>query len=134
MPHTLQLTVVTPERALVDEAVDQCQVPGLNGYLGLLPGHAALFSELTTGELSYAQGDRPVTLAISGGFVEVMDDAVRVLADVAEAAERIDVERATKARGRAEEHLAGGSDDTDYTRAQAAIDRADTRISVAGKK
>jgi F-type H+-transporting ATPase subunit epsilon len=134
MADTLQLTVVTPERALVDEAVDQVQVPGMNGYLGLLPGHAALFSELKTGELSYTQGGRSVSLAISRGFVEVMADAVRVLADVAEAADRIDIERATKARGRAEEHISGSSDNTDYTRAQDAIQRADTRLSVVGKK
>ena len=133
MADTLQLTVVTPERAMVDEAVDQVQVPGTNGYLGFLPGHAPLFSELTTGTLSYTQDGRSVSLVISGGFVEVMDDAVRVLADVAEAAESIDVERATKARDRAEEHISRAGGDTDYTRAQAAIDRANSRISVAGK-
>jgi len=134
MADTLQLTVVTPERALVDQIVDQVQVPGMNGYLGILPGHAPLFSELTTGVLSYTEGGRSVSLVISRGFVEVMENAVRVLANVAEAAEGIDVERATKARGRAAEHISGGGDDTDYTRAQAAIDRADTRLRVAGKK
>jgi len=133
MVDTLKLTVVTPERALVDEAVDHCQIPGMTGYLGILPGHAPLFSELATGELSYTQGSRSVSLAISQGFVEVMEDTVRVLADVAEAAQSINVERATKARERAKNHLLGADDATDYTRAQAAIERANTRLKVVEK-
>lgn len=133
MADTLKLTVVTPERALVDETVDQCQIPGMTGYLGILPGHAPLFSELGTGELSYTQGNRSVSLAISQGFVEVLEDAVRVLADVAEVAESINVERATEACERAKTHLSDAADDTDYTRAQAALERANTRLKVVEK-
>jgi len=134
MADTIQLTVVTPDRALVDEAVDELQVPGLNGYLGVLPGHAPLFSELTIGELSYRQAGRSESLAISRGFVEVMDNAVRVLADVAEPAGSIVVERATQARTRAQELISSGGDDTDYPRAQAAVERAESRLKIAKKK
>lgn len=134
MTDAIHLTVVTPERNLVDEVVDEVQVPGLNGYLGVLPGHAPLFSELRTGELTYRQRGRTHALAISRGFVEVLDNAVRVLSEVAETAMAIDVGRATQARARAEQRIAGGDGDTDYTRAQEALERAAVRLEVARKK
>ena len=134
MADLLHLTVVTPEKALIDEMADEVRAPGLGGYLGVLPGHAPLFSELQTGILNYTQNGRTETFVISRGFVEVMDNAVRVLADVAEAPSDIDVGRATAARKRAEERIAGGTDDTDYTRAQSSVERADTRLRVAGKQ
>jgi F-type H+-transporting ATPase subunit epsilon len=133
MADTIQLTVVTPERNLVDESVDEVELPGVNGYLGVLPGHAPLFSELQTGALSYRQAGQTHLLAVSGGFVEVMDNAVRVLAEVAESARSIDVERAKKSRLRAGKRLAEGDASTDYARAQSALERADVRLEVAKK-
>lgn len=134
MPDTIHLTVVTPESALIDETVDQVQIPGRGGYLGVLPGHAPLFSELQTGILTYTRSGQTVRLAIFKGFAEVLNNAVRVLADVAESHGNIDAARAASARTRAEERIAAGDNSTDYDRAQAALDRADTRLRVAGQK
>ncbi len=134
MANGLDLTVVTPEQALVHEEVDEVQVPGLNGYLGLLPGHAPLFSELAIGELSYTREGQKSSIALAKGFVEISNDEVRVLADVAEPATNIDVERAGEARSRAEELISKGGDDVDYPRAQDALQRAAVRIAVAGRK
>jgi F-type H+-transporting ATPase subunit epsilon len=82
--NTLQLELVTPEKTVVDKAVDSVQIPGADGYMGILPGHAALLSELGTGALSYVAGGKTETLKISGGFVEIRDNHVRVLADKVE--------------------------------------------------
>ena len=131
MAATLDLTLVTPERSLIKEKVDEVQVPGLGGYLGLLPGHAPLFSELHVGELVYTLEGESHSIALANGFVEILEDEVRVLADVAEPADEIDVDRATRARDRAEALIAGGDDDVDYARAIAALDRATARIQVA---
>jgi F-type H+-transporting ATPase subunit epsilon len=134
MADGLNLTVVTPERALIQEEVDRVQVPGLGGYLGLLPGHAPLFSELATGELSYTREGQNYSIALAKGFVEISNDTVRVLADVAEAAADIDMERASQARQRAEKRISDGGDDIDYPRAQAALERALIRMTIAGRK
>src|SRR5262245_39831195 len=106
----IHLTIVTPERALLDESVDEVQVPGAEGYLGVLPGHAPLFSELKVGELGYRKGSRWFWLAVAWGFVEVLPDEVRVLAQTAERANEIDVERATRAKERAEQRISRGGD------------------------
>jgi F-type H+-transporting ATPase subunit epsilon len=91
----LQLHLVSPERMLVDEQVDEVQVPGLDGYMGILPGHAALLSELMPGGvLRYRAGGAEKVLAVYGGFVEVQPDRVRILADFAERKEEINVEQA----------------------------------------
>ena len=134
MADTLDLTLVTPARSLINEKVDEVQVPGLGGYLGLLPGHAPLFSELQAGELAYTLEGKSHSIAIANGFVEVLEDEVRILADVAERADEIDVERATRARDRAEALMAGAGGDVDYPRAIAALYRATFRIQVAGKR
>src|SRR5215831_3235356 len=105
MPELIELEVATPERQLVREEVSEVQVPARNGYLGVLPGHAPLLSELGTGFLSYSAGGRKRYLSIQGGFVEVLPDHVRVLANVAERAEEIDVERARADVKRAEEDI-----------------------------
>jgi F-type H+-transporting ATPase subunit epsilon len=94
MAELLDLEVATPERLLVKEQVSEVQIPGKNGYLGVLPGHAALLAELATGFMYYVAGDRRWYLAIHGGFVEINNDHVRILADVAQRAEEIDVARA----------------------------------------
>jgi F-type H+-transporting ATPase subunit epsilon len=84
MADTLQLEVATPEKQVVNKAVDSVQIPGADGYMGILPGHAALLSELGQGELSFLAGGQTETLKISGGYVEVRDNHVRVLADKVE--------------------------------------------------
>jgi F-type H+-transporting ATPase subunit epsilon len=128
----IKLTVVTPERSLVSEDVDEIQLPGANGYLGVLPGHAPLFTELKVGELSYRKGSTWASLAVDSGFAEVINDQVRVLAETAERAADIDVDRATKAKQRAEERINKGGD-VDYDLERTALDRALIRLQVARK-
>lgn len=130
LPDALTLEVVTPERAVVRESVTEVQLPGRAGYLGILPGHTPLLTELGTGALSYRQGAQTRRLAVSGGFAEVLPDRVIVLADVAERAEEIDAPRARVALATAEKQLTGGGG-TDWEVAQQAIARARTRLEVA---
>src|SRR5262245_43256766 len=127
----IDLTIVTPERAVVHEQVDEMQIPGAGGYFGVLPGHAPLFSELKVGEVSYRQGNRWSFLAVAWGFVEVQSNQVRILAETAERAQEIDLDRATRAKQRAEERIARGGDEIDYNRAMVALDRAIISIQVA---
>jgi F-type H+-transporting ATPase subunit epsilon len=134
MPDSIQLEVATPERLLVREAVADVQVPGANGYLGILPGHAPLLSMLGTGFLSYSAGPRRRYLSVCGGFLEVLPDHVRVLADVAERAEEIDVERAKAAMQRAQDAIMNPSVGIDPAAALDALLRAQTRIETAEKK
>ena len=129
----IQLTIVTPERSIVTEQVDELQIPGAEGYLGVLPGHAPLFTELKVGELSYRKGNNWTSLAVAWGFAEVLPDQVRVLAETAERAHEIDLERAMRAKERAEQRLSRGGDDIDYDRARIALQRALIRIQVAQK-
>jgi len=134
MPEgTIDLTIVTPERAIVHEQVDELEIPGAEGYLGVLPGHAPLFSELKVGELGYRKGDRWFFLSVAWGFVEVLPNQVRILAETAERAQEIDLERAERAKRRAEERIAKGGEDVDYDRALVALERALIRIQVSRK-
>jgi len=134
LPESLELQIVSPDRLLVQEMADEVQVPGRNGYLGVLPGHAPLLSELQMGELSFRQGNRWTYLAVFWGFVEVLPDRVIVLAETAERGEEINVDRAGDARKRAEERLGRPGDaDIDLNRAQVALQRALIRLQVAGK-
>ena len=130
---TIDLTLVTPERALVHEQVDELQIPGAAGYLGVLPGPAPLFSELKVGELGYRIGDRWFFLSVAWGFVEVLPEQVRILAETAERAHEIDIERATRAKERAEGRIAKGGEDIDYKRALISLERALIRIQVSQK-
>ena len=130
----LDLEVVTPERELVHEQVDEVQVPGKDGYIGVLPGHAALLGELGIGELSYNAGGRPHYLAVHGGFLEIRDDHVRVLADASERPEEIDVERARRAQTRAQQDALNPNLGLDPAVAVAAVLRAQTRITVAQRR
>jgi F-type H+-transporting ATPase subunit epsilon len=130
----IQLSIVTPERSLVNDQVDELQLPGAEGYLGVLPGHAPLFTELKVGELSYRKGSTWTSLAVAWGFAEVLPDQVRVLAETAERATEIDLERATRAKERAEQRLSKGGQDIDYDRALVALQRALIRIQVARKR
>jgi F-type H+-transporting ATPase subunit epsilon len=128
---SIDLIIVTPERAVVHESVDEVQVPGAEGYLGVLPGHAPLFSELKIGEVGYRKNDTWFFLSVAWGFVEVQSDQVRILAETAERAHEIDMERANRAKQRAEERISKGGDDIDYRRALVALQRALIRIQVA---
>ena len=129
----IHLTIVTPERSLVDEQAEELQIPGAEGYLGILPGHAPLFTDLKVGELGYRKGSNWVWLSVAWGFAEVLSGQVRVLAETAERATEIDVERATRAKERAEKRLSRGGDDVDYNRALIALERAVVRIQVSRK-
>jgi F-type H+-transporting ATPase subunit epsilon len=133
LPAKIHLTVVTPERSLVNEAVDELQIPGACGYLGVLPGHAPLFTELKVGELGYKKDGRWTWLSVAWGFAEILPDQARILAETAERANEIDVDRATRAKQRAEERLKKGGDDIDYKRALIALERAVIRIQVSQK-
>lgn len=133
MPDTFQLEIVTPEKLVVKDAVEELQMPGANGYLGILPGHAPLITELAIGELTYKIGGTTHRLAVAWGFAEVLPDRVTILAETAERPEDIDVARAQESKSRAEERLKSGSTDVDYDRAEKALQRAETRLAVAEK-
>jgi F-type H+-transporting ATPase subunit epsilon len=134
MADVLHLEVATPERLLVRDDVSEVQVPGWGGYLGILPGHAALISKLGTGFLWYMTGGRRRYLSVAGGFLEVKDDHVRVLADAAERAEEIDVQRARRALQRAQEQLTNPALGVDPAAALEAMERAAARLSTAEQK
>jgi len=127
----LELEIATPERQLVREQVSEVELPGKDGYMGILPGHAPLLGELGIGHLTYMSGTRRRMLAVHGGFLEVLDDHVRVLAEAAEKAEDIDAERARAALRRAREQVMNPAAGTDTGEAIAALDRAQARIDVA---
>lgn len=134
MPEQLQLEVVTPERRLLSESVEMVTVPGFGGELGILPGHTPLISRLQTGVLSYVQDGRTQQLHVSGGFVEVNDDRVSVLADLAERPEEIDAARARQDRERLEKMLNGftGSEE-EREKEQTNLERANVRLQLAGR-
>jgi F-type H+-transporting ATPase subunit epsilon len=134
LPTTLQLEIVTPDRAIVREAVDEVQLPGSEGYFGVLPGHTPLLATLKVGELWYRMGQDKRFLAVAGGFVEVLPDRVTVLAQIAERAEEIDVARAEAAKKRAEERLARQPvPDIDFERARIAMMKSLIRLQVASR-
>jgi F-type H+-transporting ATPase subunit epsilon len=131
LPKHIHLEIVTPERQLFSGEVDSVTVPSTTGYLGILPGHAPLLAELGIGEISYTVGDRSEFLFCSWGFLEVLPDRVVVLAQTAEKASDIDLNRAEQAKQRAEKMLASKAPDTDYARAQLALLRAISRLDAA---
>jgi F-type H+-transporting ATPase subunit epsilon len=134
MPDTFQLKIVTPEKKVVDTAATEAQIPGKNGYLGVLPGHAPLITELAVGEISYRAGAEEQHLAVAWGFAEVLPDKVTILAETAERPSEIDVERARKAKERAEKELTSGDTNVDVERSLNALHKAVTRLEVAEKK
>ena len=133
MADTLELEIVTPDKLLVRGRVDEVQIPGKNGYLGVLPGHAPLITELMIGEISYRQGGTTYYLAVAWGFAEVLSDKVTILADTAERAEEIDVERAREAKARADEALQQLKPDLDIDAVLYAQRRAEVRLEVAAR-
>ena len=136
MPDAIELVIVTPEKQLFRERVPDVEMPGENGYLGILPGHAPLMTELGIGELSYHQagGKESTNFAIVRGFAEVLPDRVTILAETAERAQEIDLQRAKDALARAEKRLAANDPNIDWDRANIALQRALIRIQVATKK
>ena len=131
LPAHLALEIVTPDRAIVHDQVDEVQVPGSEGYFGVLPGHTPLLSMLQVGQLWYRKGAEKFYLSVAFGLAEVLPDRVVVLAQIAERAEEIDVDRAQAARQRAEQRLASRQRDQDLERARVALMKALTRLNVA---
>jgi F-type H+-transporting ATPase subunit epsilon len=133
MADTIQLEIVTPERLVVNEAVEYIEIPGKTGYLGVLPGHAPLISELAAGELTYRMGNQTKRVAVAWGFAEVLQAKVTILAETAEKAEEIDTARAEAAKRKAEAELQKAGPEGNEE-AKAALERATARLEVAGKK
>ena len=133
LPTKLTLEIVTPERALVSEQVDEVQLPGSEGYFGVLPGHTPLLATLQVGELWYRVGQDKHYLAVAFGFAEVLPDRVTVLAQIAERPADIDIPRAEAAKKRAEERIAKPHTDVDFERARVAMMKSLIRLQVAAR-
>jgi F-type H+-transporting ATPase subunit epsilon len=134
MADTFQLEIVTPEKMVVRDVAEEIQIPGKDGYLGVLPGHAPLISELAVGEITYRNGNNTYRLAVAWGFAEVLPDKVTILAETAERAGEIDTSRAQAAKQRAEANLATSATEDDFQRVTGDLQRAETRLEVAEKK
>ena len=138
MADTFKLEIVTPEKKVVDTSAEEIQIPGKNGYLGILPGHAPLITELAVGEITFRENPGSVAneqrLAVAWGFAEVLPDKVTILAESAERPAEIDVERARKSKERAEQRLSSGDTTVDVKRALDALHRAESRLEVASRK
>jgi F-type H+-transporting ATPase subunit epsilon len=132
MAEVFQFEIVTPEKRVVDTAATEAQIPGKNGYIGVLPGHAPLITELAVGEITFRSDSGEQRLAVASGFAEVLPDKVTVLAETAERPEEINVERARKAKEHAEQWLAGAQTEGEVERALDALHRAELRLRVAG--
>tara|TARA_B100001123_G_scaffold428402_1_gene545302 strand:+ start:47902 stop:48318 length:417 start_codon:yes stop_codon:yes gene_type:complete len=131
LPSNLTLEVVTAERSLVNETIDEAEVPGSDGYFGVLPGHTPFLAALKVGDLWFRQGEKITHLSVAFGFAEVLPDRIRILAKNAELAQEIDVNRAKEAEQRARAHLGAESVETDFDRASLALERALIRLRVA---
>ena len=136
LPEKIELEVVTPERFVLDQKVESIEMPGKDGYLGILPGHAPLLTELGVGILTYQKGAEVRRLTVVNGYAEVLPDRVIVLAEVSERAEEIDVQRAQTAAERAQSELAKatGAPETGWQSASAALQRALVRVEAASKR
>ncbi len=129
----LSLGIATPERLVLTAEVDEVVLPGSEGYLGVLPGHAPLLTLLDVGEISYRIGNERKYVAVSGGFAEVLRESVEVLAETAEPAEQIDLERARLAKQRAEEKLKPALSEHEFKVAEVSLKKALSRIQVCGR-
>jgi F-type H+-transporting ATPase subunit epsilon len=134
MADSFQLEIVTPERLVVKDRAEEMQIPGKNGYLGILPGHAPLITELAVGQISYRSGSQTHYLCVAWGFAEVLPDKVTILAETAERGADVDCARAQEAKKRAEKRLSSGDAEVDVPRAQNALARANARLEAAGKE
>ena len=135
IPSHLALEIVTPDRAVTHEKVDEVQIPGADGYFGVLPGHTPLLASLQVGQLWYRKGTDVSYLSVAFGFAEVLPDKVTILAQFAEKAEEIDVDRAIAARQRAEAALSHtpSATESDLERARVSLLKALTRLQVANR-
>jgi len=131
IPPHIQLQIVSADRSLVNEQVDEVEIPGSDGFFGVLPGHTPLLAVLGMGELWYRQGQEKHYLSIAFGFAEVQPDRVTILAQMAEKADEIDVARAEAAKRRAEERMVKSVVDMDFERARIAMMKALIRLQVA---
>jgi len=131
LPQHLQLHIVSADRSLVSETVDEVEIPGVDGYFGVLPGHTPLLAVLQVGELWYRQGQEKHYLSIAFGFAEIQPDGVTILAQIAEKADEIDLARAEAAKKRAEERLVRATVDMDAERARIALLKSLIRLQVA---
>jgi F-type H+-transporting ATPase subunit epsilon len=133
IPSHLALEIVTPERAIVHEKVDEVQIPGADGYFGVLPGHTPLLASLQVGQLWYRKGSEYTYMSVAFGFAEVLPDRVTILAQIAERAEEIDIERAQAERQRAEDALTRKHSEQDLEVARVSLLKALTRLQVANR-
>jgi len=133
LPTHIDLQVMTPDRGIIRDQVDEVEIPGAEGYFGVLPGHRPMLASLSLGEMWYRKGEEKFYLAIALGFAEVLPDRVTVLARLAERAEDIDVTRAEEARRRAEERLIRPQSDIDYERARTALVKSLMRLQVSAR-
>ena len=134
MADTFQLEIVTPEKKVVETTAEEVQIPGKNGYLGILPGHAPLITELSVGEITFRENSTEQKLAVAWGFAEILPNKVTILAETAERPSEINVERARQAKERAEQRLTSGDTAVDVDRALDALHRAQARLDVASGK
>jgi F-type H+-transporting ATPase subunit epsilon len=134
MDQKFLLRVVTPDREVLRDEVEEAQIPGKEGYLGILPGHSPLISELKIGEITYRKAGSVQHLAVIWGFLEVLPGQVTVLAEAAEKPEEIDVDRARAAKDRAEKRLKSAHPELDLERATVALERALVRLQVASRR
>jgi F-type H+-transporting ATPase subunit epsilon len=131
LADTFQLEIVTPEKKVVETTAEEVQIPGKNGYLGILPGHAPLITELSVGEITFRENSTEQKLAVAWGFAEILPNKVTILAETAERPSEINVERARQAKERAEQRLTSGDTSVDVDRALDALHRAQARLDVA---
>lgn len=132
-PDKLTLEIVTPDRLVVTEGVDEVILPSVDGYMGVRPGHAPLLARLSVGEISYRSGNTTRYLAVAGGFAEVLHDSVEILAETCEPAEEIDLERARRARERATGRLKEDLSETEFRRSEVSLKKALSRIQIHGR-
>lgn len=133
IPSSVMLEIVTPDRRLVKEQVDEVEIPGADGYFGVLPGHTPLLATLQVGVLWYRKGQEKFYLAIAFGFAEVLPDRVTILAQIAEKPEEIDVSRAEAAKKRAEQRLTRPQMEIDFERARIALLKSLIRLQVSAR-
>src|SRR5436305_4893483 len=133
LPTQLRLQIVSADKSVVTERVDEVEIPGADGYFGVLPGHTPLLAMLQVGELWYRKGAEKIYLSIAFGFAEVLPDRVTILAQLAERSDEIDIARAEAAKRRAEERIAIPALEMDYERARIAMMKALIRLQVASR-
>ena len=133
LPTSIELQIVTPDKLLVREQVDEVEIPGIEGYFGVLPGHTPMLASLTVGEMWYRKGQERFYLGVAFGFAEVLPDRVTILAQMAERPEDIDVGRAEAAKKRAEARITQLKSDVDYDRARAALMKSLMRLQLQSR-